>query len=212
MTQNETFKQPKQTKIVVIGGFLGTGKTTAIKELGRMFSAAGKTVTYFTNEVGEVVLDGDLMNYDIETKEVTMACVTCNIKEAMTAVIDRLITQISPDILFIEPKETMSPLVVQDGLSKHFIRYKDGTIVFAPLFTLIDCSRFFSNIKEKKRITFDQISVSEVIVLNKTDLVKPNELKMISESIKQINPASIILENTCENEDGLKKMLELINR
>ncbi|MCL2549893.1 MAG: hypothetical protein FWE78_03030 [Methanimicrococcus sp.] len=191
---------------------MGSGKTTAVQELGRMLSADGKTVTYFTNEVGEVVLDGDLMNYDIETKEVTMACVTCNIKEAMTAVIDQLIEKICPDILFIEPKETMSPLVVQDGLSKYFIRYEDGTIVFAPLFTLIDCSRFFSNIKEKKRITFDQISVSEIIVLNKTDLVKPNELKMISESIKQINPAAEIIENTCENEGGLKKMIELINR
>ena len=212
MTQNETSEQVKQTKIVVIGGFLGTGKTTAIKELGRVFSAAGKTVTYFTNEVGEVVLDGDLMNYDIDTKEVTMACVTCNIKEAMTAVIDQLIEKIHPDILFIEPKETMSPLVVYDGLSKYFIRYEDESIVFSPLFTFIDCSRFFSNIKEKKRITFDQITVSEIVVLNKTDLVKQSELTMISESIKQINPAAEIITNTCENDDGLKKIIELINR
>jgi len=211
MTQNETSEQWKQIKIVVIGGFLGSGKTTAIKELGRMCSAAGKTVTYFTNEVGEVVLDGDLMSYDIETKEVTMACVTCNIKEAMTAVIDQLIEKIHPDILFIEPKDTMSPLVVYDGLSKYFIRYEDGSIVFAPLFTFIDCSRFFSNIKEKKRITFDQITVSEIVVLNKTDLVKQSELTMIAESIKQINPAAKIIKNTCENEDGLNKMMELID-
>ena len=90
MNQKED-QRPKQTKIVIIGGFWGSGKTTAVRELGRLFSAAGKTVTYFTNEVGEVVLDGDLMNYDIETKEVTMACVTCNMKEAMTAAVGRQI-------------------------------------------------------------------------------------------------------------------------
>lgn len=204
-------QRPKQTKIIIIGGFLGSGKTTAVREIGRLYSAAGKTVTYFTNEIGEIVLDGDLMNYDIETKEITMACVTCNMKEAMTAAIDRLIEDIRPDILLIEPKETVSPLVIQDELTKSFMKYEERTAVFAPLFTFIDCSRFFSNIKEKKKVTFDQITVSEIIVLNKTDLIKQNELTMISESIRQINPEAEIVENTFENENGLKRIIELIN-
>lgn len=194
------------TKIVIIGGFLGSGKTTLIRELGKLLSANGKTIAYFTNEVGEVVLDGDLMSYDIQTKEITMACVTCNLKEAMTTAVDQLIEKIHPDILFVEPKETISPLVVRDELEKMSLKAGTEEYQFTPLFTLIDCSIFFKNIKEKKKITFDQITVAEIIVLNKTDLVEENKLEMIRESVRQINPNATILENTFENETGSKKI------
>ena len=202
-------KQNKGTKIIIIGGFLGSGKTTAIIELSKMYSASGKTVTYFTNEIGEVSLDGDLLNYDIETKEITTACITCNLKEKMTTAVEQLIEKAHPDILFIEPKENISPLVVKDELEKMILNQIDNESEFSPLFTLIDCSKFFKNIKEKKKISLDQIEVSEIIILNKTDLISSNELQMIQESIKQINPNVKIIENNIKN-IGLEKIMELI--
>jgi Putative GTPases (G3E family) len=198
-----------KTKIVIVGGFLGSGKTTAIKELGKLFAMSGKTVTYFTNEIGEVSIDGDLLNYDMETKEVTTACITCNMKEKMTAAAEQLIEKAHPDILFMEPKETVSPLVVKDELEKAALNRNGDEYNFAPLFTLINCSEFFKNIKEKKKISFDQITVSEIIVLNKTDLISPNELKMIQESVMQINPKIKIIENDIQN-TGIEKIKEII--
>lgn len=201
----------RHTKIVIIGGFLGTGKTTLIKELGKTYAASGKTVAYFTNEVGEEVIDGDLLGYDINTKEVTTACVACNLKEVMSVAVGQLIEQAQPDVLFIEPKETISPLVVKDELEKASLKTGFEEYQFAPLFTLIDCSSFFKNVKEKKKITFDQITVSEIIVLNKTDLVSEGEFGLIEESIRQINPGAKILKSPTQNKKELDEMIGLIN-
>lgn len=204
-------QRKNETLIVIIGGFRGSGKTTLIKDLGKHYAAAGKIVTYFTNEVGEETIDGDLLGYDMDTKEITTACVTCNLKEVMSAAVEQLIERVHPDILFIEPKETVSPLVVREELNKMSLKSEHEEYRFAPLFTLIDSSHFFKNVKEKKKITFDQISVSEIIVLNKTDLVGEKELSLISESIRQINPDAKILKNPVQNEKGMDEIIEFIH-
>ncbi len=199
------------TLIIIIGGFSGSGKTTLIKELAKHYASAGKTVTYFTNEVGEETIDGDLLSYDIDTKEITTACVTCNLKEVMSAAVEQLIERIHPDILFIEPKETVSPLVIREELNKMSLKFGSEEYRFAPLFTLIDSSRFFKNVKEKRKITFDQIAVSEITVLNKVETMNEKELNLISESIRQINPNAKILKNQVQNEKGIDEMIELIH-
>jgi Putative GTPases (G3E family) len=206
----EPDQRKTETKIVIIGGFLGSGKTTAITELGKQLASEGKKIAYFTNEIGEAVLDGNLMNYDIETKEITMACITCNIKEAVSSAVSHLIETVNPDVLFIEPKENISPLVVKDELEKASLKANCEEYKFAPHFTFIDCSIFFRNIKEKRKIAIDQILVSEIIVLNKTDLIQENELKLIRESVNQMNPNSKIIENNCKDKTGLMKIIKEI--
>jgi G3E family GTPase len=201
----------QSTKIMIIGGFLGAGKTTLIKELGKNYAAFGKTVAYFTNEVGEEIIDGDLLGYDMDTKEMTTACVACNLKEVMSVAVGQLIEQVHPDVLFIEPKETISPLVVKDELEKASLKAGMKEYEFAPSFTLIDCSAFFKNVKEKKKITFDQIAISEIIVLNKTDLVNESEFSLIEESIRQMNPKAEILKNSIQNKKEINEMIKLIN-
>ncbi|MDR2943845.1 MAG: hypothetical protein LBU81_01960 [Methanosarcinales archaeon] len=208
---SEKKQNEDKTLIIIIGGFLGSGKTTLIKELGKHYAAAGEIITYFTNEAGEESIDGDLLGYDVETKEITTACVTCNLKEVMSAAVEQLIERVRPDILFIEPKETVSPLVVREELNKMSLKSGSEEHKFAPLITLIDSSRFFKNVKEKKKITFDQISVSEIIILNKTDSVEEKELNLISESIRQINPKTKILKNSIRNERETDEIIKFIH-
>jgi len=197
-------------KIIIIGGFLGSGKTTAIQYLVKHFARLGKTVAVLVNEAGEVDINGDLFGYDVDTKEETRACVMCDLKMVLTFSVSQMIEKAHPDVLFIEPKETVSPLVVREELAISAIRRGGDEYDFAPLITFIDSSCFFKNVKEKKRITFDQISVSEVVVLNKTDLVGANEIAMIRESVMQLNPKAIVLMNTNQNEEGMKDILKLV--
>lgn len=211
MRTNEKKTETKiETKIVIIGGFLGSGKTTLIKELGKSYAKAGKIVTYFTNEVGEESIDGDLLGYDMDAKEITTACVTCNLKEVMSAAVEELIERVHPDVLFIEPKETVSPLVVREELSKASLKSGTDEYQFAPLLTLIDCSRFFKDVKGKKKITFDQIIVAETIILNKTDLINEKDLSLIEDSVRQINPNAKIMKNSIENKKEIDEIIKSI--
>ncbi|WNY25945.1 GTP-binding protein [Methanolapillus millepedarum] len=197
-------------KVIIIGGFLGSGKTTAIQSLGKYFAQLGKTVAVLVNEAGVVDIGGDLFGYDIPTKEVTMACVTCNLKAAITTSVVQLVEKAHPDILFIEPKESVSPLVVREELRLAQIKPDGEEYDFAPLITFVDCSRFFKNVKEKKKMTFDQIQVSEVVVLNKTDLVDVNTLGMIRESVLQINPKAVVLINADQGGIVSNEILKII--
>jgi len=197
-------------KIIIIGGFLGSGKTTAIQYIAKHFARLGKTVAVLVNEAGEVDIGGDLFGYDVDTKEETRACVMCDLKTVLTFSVAQMIEKVHPDILLIEPKETVSPLVVREELARTTIRRGGEDYDFAPLLTLIDCSCFFKNVKDKKRITFDQIAVSEVIVLNKIDLLDANKIEMIRTSVMQINPKATVLMNTNQNEEGMKDILKLL--
>lgn len=197
-------------KIAIIGGFLGSGKTTLIKELGKIYSENGKTVAYLTNEIGEEIIDGDLLGYDVKTKEMTTACITCNLRENISVAVEQFINQIEPDILFIESKENVSPLVAREELKKSSLKAGMDEYKFTPLITLIDCATFFKNVKEKKRIIFDQILVSEIIILNKTDLIHEKEADMIHESIRQINKNVKILRKEKRNEKEMENLIQIL--
>lgn len=197
----------KRTKIIIIGGFLGSGKTSLIKILAREYVSSGKKVAYLTNEAGEESVGGDVFGYDENAKEMTTACVTCNLKEVMMSAVEQLIEQAHPEILFIEPKDTISPLVVRNELERAFLKF-ESPLLFTPSATVIDCSRFFKNIKEKKKITLDQIMVSEIVLLNKTDLIKPKELSIIKESVRQINSNAEILESSIYKKENIQRMMD----
>lgn len=197
-------------KIAIIGGFLGSGKTTLIKELGKIYSENGKTVAYLTNEIGEEVIDGDLLRYNVKTKEMTTACITCNLKENITVAVEQFITQVKPDILFIESKENVSPLVVKEELKKSSLKSGKEEYEFTPLMTVINGATFFKDVKKKKRITFDQILVSEIIILNKIDLIPGKEADLIQESIHQINKNAKIMKKANRNEKEMEEIIQLL--
>ncbi|MEZ5335814.1 MAG: GTP-binding protein [Methanolobus sp.] len=63
-------------KILVVGGFLGSGKTSTIIRLGKEFSEADQKVAIIVNEIGEVGLDGDVISkYGLDMTELTSGCI-----------------------------------------------------------------------------------------------------------------------------------------
>ena len=68
-------------KVMIIGGFLGSGKTTTILKLSRRLNDSGKRIAIIVNEIGEIGLDGDtLSGTGITTEELTSGCICCTLK------------------------------------------------------------------------------------------------------------------------------------
>ncbi|WP_292465300.1 GTP-binding protein [Methanolobus sp.] len=185
-------------KVLVIGGFLGSGKTTTILRLGRDFSNAGKKVAIIVNEIGEVGIDGDVISkYGLQTTELTSGCICCSLKVNMKTTISLLIRDYKPDILLIEPTGIAFPQIIKNEIN--LMDLKDTTI--QPLVTLIDGSRFKQLMKEVKHFAMRQIIDAEVLGINKLDLIDKIRIPIIETSVHQLNPKAKVVPLSATYED-----------
>ncbi|MBP1910602.1 GTP-binding protein [Methanolobus bombayensis] len=194
-------------KALVVGGFLGSGKTSTILRLGREFSKAGKTVAIIVNEIGEIGLDGDVISkYGLDTTELTNGCICCTLKVSMKTTISLLYKNYNPDILLIEPTGIAFPHVIKEDIK---LMNLDGVTV-QPLVTLIDGSRFKQLMKEVKNFAMRQIIDAEILGINKIDLVDEIRIPILEASAQQLNPnAKVIMLSTSKEDEHWDEFVKL---
>lgn len=187
-------------RVLVIGGFLGSGKTTTILGLGKYLGDKGYKVAIVVNEIGEVGVDGDVISrYGFNTKEITNGCICCSLKMDMRYTVTTLHKNFNPDVLLIEPTGIAFPNLIKEEVSR--LDLPDTT--FAPLVTLIDGSRFKYLMKEMKHFSTRQIEDAEILVINKVDLIKPIAFPIIETSVNQLNPKATIMKLSAKTDDDM---------
>ncbi|WMW23405.1 GTP-binding protein [Methanolobus mangrovi] len=186
-------------KILVVGGFLGSGKTSTIIRLGTEFSKAGQKVAIIVNEIGEVGIDGDVISkYGLDMTELTSGCICCSLKVNMKVTLTLLEKDYKPDIVLIEPTGIAFPQLIKNEIN--LMDLKNTTI--QPLVTLIDGSRFKQLMKEAKNFAMRQIIDAEILCINKIDLIEKIRVPIIEASVQQLNPTAkvILLSASLEDE------------
>jgi G3E family GTPase len=151
----------------LITGFLGVGKTTALRHLLR-HHAAGEHWAVLVNEFGEIGIDGGLLaDTGAAVLEVAGGCLCCVAAPAFTTGLNRLIRRHRPDRILIEPSGLGHPAQVLDTLAGPL--YADVLEMRATI-CLID-ARHLSSPRHREHQTFqDQIHLADVLVANKGDL------------------------------------------
>lgn len=195
-------------RVIVIGGFLGSGKTSTVIRLGKELSDQGKKVAVIVNEIGEIGIDGDIISkYGLETNELTSGCICCSLKINMKTTITLLMQEYTPDILLIEPTGIAFPQIIKHEIE--LMNLKDTLV--APLVTLIDGSRFKQIMKEVKHFSMRQIIDAEILGINKIDLMELRQIPIIEEAVKQLNPqAKVIKLSTKVYDEHWEEFLRLI--
>jgi G3E family GTPase len=208
----------RNMKIMIIGGFLGSGKTTTILKISRRFRDAGKRIAIIVNEIGEIGLDGDILtNPDIVTEELTSGCICCTLRISMQYTLQTLEEEFRPDIVIIEPTGIAFPGQIRDEIETMGL----SELSFAPIITLVDPGRFGTEAKEIPRFIETQIREAEILCINKID-VTPAEIVLSTEKmLLEINPEAHILKFSAKLGDkqfeslllhlavsGLKKTLD----
>ena len=185
-------------RVLVIGGFLGSGKTSTIIRLGKELSAQGNKVAVIVNEIGEIGIDGDVISkYGLDTTELTSGCICCSLKVNMKTTITLLMKDFHPDILMIEPTGIAFPQVIKNEIDLMDLK----ETVVSPLVTLIDGSRFKQIMKEVKHFSMRQIIDAQILGINKVDLMEPRQIPIVEASVQQLNPKAKVIQLSAKMQD-----------
>lgn len=173
------------THIDIVSGFLGAGKTTFIKRL-----IGPERTVVIENEFGEISIDGDVLrSEDLETVEINSGCICCVMRKEMVTTLDRILTELSPERIIIEPTGiSMLSEVVRIADGKQF----RGRCRIRSCTAVVDCASFLDQIEDFGEFFTDQISHASLIVLSKTSGADDDTLHRIAVELRLLNAGAPI--------------------
>src|SRR2546423_9053757 len=175
----------KKIPVTVLTGYLGAGKTTLLNRI--LSENHGKKYAVIVNEFGEIGIVNDLVvGADEEVFEMNNGCVCCTVRGDLVRIIDGLMRRKGKfDAIIVEttgladPAPVAQTFFMDDNVGR---KAKLDAVV-----TVADAKWLNERLKDAPEAK-NQIAYADVILLNKTDLVKPDELSEVEARIRGINP------------------------
>ena len=194
------------TKIDVISGFLGAGKTTFIKRLVEGNKDKGKTII-IENEFGEIGIDGGfLKNSGIEIKEMNSGCICCSLAGDFEASLRELLEKYSPNRVIIEPSGVGK---LSDVLKAVSDVEKDLSVESNSAVTVVDVKKCKMYMKNFGEFFNNQIQFANTIILSRTDLADDKKIEEAVALIKGVNPDATIVTTPLDklSDEKIEEML-----
>ncbi|WP_440946706.1 CobW family GTP-binding protein [Methanosarcina sp. T3] len=194
-------------KCMIIGGFLGSGKTTTIRKLVEYLGARGQRTAIIVNEIGEVGIDGDtIAGGGVETREITSGCVCCTLRISMEYTLSSLMLSYRPDTIIIEPTGIAFPRQIKSNIESMGL----SEISFTPIVNIVDPTRLSTGIEDLQNFVRNQIEDAEILGINKVDLIGQEKLLETCLLLRKLNPrARTVHFSARQGGEGLDKFFRL---
>jgi G3E family GTPase len=165
-------------RILLFGGFLGSGKTTTMLQVAKYLTdIRQETVAIIENEVGVAGIDDKLFaDSGLKVKQLFGGCVCCQITSDLISAIEEIHTTISPDWLLIE----VTGLAYPSKTAKEIKKYSTVYSAFKTV-TLVDRGRWSEMKAMLEPLVVGQVAGSDLIVVNKVDLSGEDPQKIIKD-------------------------------
>ena len=194
------------TRIDVVSGFLGAGKTTLIKKLLKDAVDASKTVL-IENEFGEIGIDGGfLQESGIEIKEMNSGCICCSLVGDFGASLKEVISTYSPERILIEPSgvgKLSDVLKAVEGVAG------DLDVKINSAVAVVDASKAKMYSKNFGEFFVNQIEYAGTVILSRTDTASPEKIAEAVAIVKEHNPKATLITTPLDQLDA-KAVLDAI--
>ena len=206
----ENVKNPKHGEISMIicqiAGFLGSGKTTLLIKLGTTLSANGKRVAIIVNEVGEVGVDGSVINSSgLKSVELAEGCICCSLSGSLQHTLKQIKNDYDPDLIIIEPTGIAFPTKSVQLVRTAMVGEEKMITI-----SLIDAFRAVSLFKEAELFVSRQIAGADIVAVNKIDAVDENTIKETEKIVKKVNREAQIVFISAKNGDGVDSLVKIL--
>lgn len=180
----------EKTKIDIISGFLGAGKTTLIKKLLKD-AFQGEQVVLIENEFGEIGIDGGfLKEAGIQIREMNSGCICCSLVGDFGTALKDVITKFNPDRIIIEPSgvgKLSDVIKAVQGVAE------DAPIELNSLVTVADANKCKMYMKNFGEFYNNQVESAHTIVLSRTQNMKQDKLEACVAMIREHNKDAAVI-------------------
>jgi len=175
----------------ILSGFLGSGKTTLLTQALDYYKESGLKPAVLMNELGDVNLDGMLVENDVPMTEMLSGCICCTIRGDLGLELRDLIRDNDPDVIFVECTGAANPIEILDGVTDASLLTE---LELRSVVTVIDAAQLLERHQKGAGKTYrlmqDQIRCATHLILNKTDLIGPSDLVTVEQLIREWNPVA----------------------
>lgn len=202
---------------MLVGGFLGAGKTTLLWQTAQALMKQGLKVGLITNDQAPDLVDTQFLKFqDLKVSEVSGSCFCCNFN-GFTDAIQKIKKDQAPDIILAEPVGSCTDLSAT--ILQPIKKYWKNEIEILPLSVLADPNRLDDLLHTESSLMHPdaayilekQLEESDLILINKVDLLSPTKVNEIKESLKTKFPSAKIVEISAKTSSGIDNWLEKAN-
>jgi G3E family GTPase len=191
-------------KVIIVGGLAGSGKTTTILRLSKIFSDAGQRIGALVQETGDVDYDENTLHeMGINKRDIESVCIPCSLSADIIDNMQALHEEFRPDVVFIEAQETVLPFRIKVDLE--WMELKDMQI--APMVTIVDAAEFPLETEMLLRFARIQVEDADIICLNKKDLVDQVRISQLKQMFKGLNSNADVLELNAKEGEGISELM-----
>ena len=195
-----------KTKVDIISGFLGAGKTTFIKKL-LAEALSGEKVVLIENEFGEIGIDGGfLKDSGIEVREMNSGCICCSLVGDFASSLKEILTKYTPDRVIIEPSGVGK---LSDVMRAVADVEEELPVAGNSAVTLVDVKKAKLYIKNFGEFFNNQVQYAKTIVLSRTDVADQKKIDEAIQLIREINKDATIITTPLADLTG-EKLLEIL--
>ena len=194
------------TKIDIVSGFLGAGKTTFIKKMiEEVFT--GQKIVLIENEFGEVGIDGGfLKDSGIEITEMNSGCICCSLVGDFGKNLNEVIEKFHPDRILIEPSGVGK---LSDVMKSVMDVEKTHDVALNGLITVVNATKASKQMKAFGEFFNNQIEYATTIILSRTQNATPQQLELCVKQMQQLNAKAAIITTPWDQISG-EAMLKVI--
>jgi G3E family GTPase len=170
--------------MLVVSGFLGSGKTTMIlATIGKYIEATKKKVVIIVNDFGKIGIDGAVMKkYGLDVQDMPSGCICCTLGTDFLETVNTVASNFKPDLILVEPTGIADPANIIETMKM----YRGPKVDPIRIFVVVDAVRFPLILKALTVPLKNQLKAADLIVINKIDESGPEAIQVVKSSLDEL--------------------------